>query len=85
MVHDVYEVGSLQYGDDSMNLDEAQNPTPASAVRKVADALNADIFLFSGPIERELAYQFLDLVESVENRKNVAVILSTYGGDAAAA
>ncbi len=46
---------------------------------------NTDIFLFSGPIYRVQADEFLELVQQERRNKRVALVLSTYGGDADAA
>ncbi|HET8669219.1 MAG TPA: hypothetical protein VFM05_00940, partial [Candidatus Saccharimonadales bacterium] len=48
-------------------------------------ALDADIFFFSGPTHRKQAYLFMDVADDSPRRENVALVLSTYGGDADAA
>jgi hypothetical protein len=75
----------------------AESPAPASEngqqseldsahiLQQVTEALNADLFLFSGPLERKQANLFLDVAEKVTRRENVALVLCTYGGDADAA
>jgi hypothetical protein len=57
----------------------------AVIIQQITDELNADVFLFSGPIERAQAATFIDVAERVERRENVALVLCTFGGDADAA
>jgi len=53
--------------------------------KEISDLYEADLFIFSGPIERPQASMFLDTVESNKSRKNVVLIICTHGGDADAA
>lgn len=63
-------------------------------IAEVASALNADVYLFSGPIYRAQSEMMLHTVEQThetllingsEPAKNAALILTTYGGDPDAA
>lgn len=56
----------------------------AAVVRQLSASLDADIFLFSGPLNRQSAYSFADRIEQAGagGHSNVALILATYGGDA---
>lgn len=52
---------------------------------ELTTALNADIFFFSGPTHRKQATLFMEVADDAPRRENVALVLSTYGGDADAA
>lgn len=52
-----------------------------SPIVLMAEEMDTDIFLFSGPIERPLAHAFVDCYKLAQDRPNCALILSTYGGD----
>lgn len=41
-----------------------------------------DYFLYSGDIEPEYCFRFIDLVETTQSSFDVTLVLSTYGGDA---
>jgi hypothetical protein len=55
---------------------------PIEAVQK---ALNADILLYDGPIDRDSFYLLLDYTRESKKLPNVLLILSTLGGDPDAA
>jgi Serine dehydrogenase proteinase len=57
-------------------------PDPFKAV---SDALAADLFLYSGEIERDLVETFIQEAESAASRENAVLILCTFGGVADAA
>ncbi|HVG33926.1 MAG TPA: hypothetical protein VM911_12635 [Pyrinomonadaceae bacterium] len=73
-----------------VSAEQAQGGAPASIDRptlfkEVSDALDADLFLYSGNIERNLASIFLNEADRPTRRRNAALILCTTGGDADAA
>src|SRR4051794_16180651 len=77
-------------GGDSVSTAQptAQQPTPNinDIFRTVADKLGADIYVYSGDMNRTVASNFIDMVEQVKSRRQKALlILCTYGGDADAA
>ncbi len=53
--------------------------------KELSDDLDADLFVFSGPIERPQVSVFLDWCDRADGRTNVGLVLCTYGGDADAA
>jgi len=58
----------------------------SSAVNDYLESKNADGFLYSGPINRELADRLVNLIDSrPERRKNACVFITTFGGDPNAA
>lgn len=63
----------------------APSPQFWASVNQVATRLDADIYLFSGPIEHELVARVLDAHREASRRKNCALILTTYGGSPDAA
>lgn len=63
------------------NGNAAQEPQP-SLLQGLSNELDADFFLFSGPLDRKQAQKFVDVAERAEHRKNAALILCTFGGDA---
>lgn len=70
--------------DEEVGSDAA--PIDRGAVFKaLSDALDADLFVYSGPIERPQAGMFLDVVEASKTKKNVCLVICTLGGDADAA
>lgn len=62
-----------------------ESPQTKLPILALAEQNESDVFLFSGPISRKLAEQFIDTVEKRECAENVSLILTTYGGDADAA
>lgn len=66
------------------NLNEQTQP---NYIEQISQKLDADMFVYSGPIDRGGANKFLDRIECVgpNRRANAALILCTYGGDADAA
>lgn len=68
---------------------ETENPTPQdplqAAVCAIEDALDADVFLFAGPIERGGDSVICCEIEAVRNRSNAALCLETAGGSPDAA
>ena len=58
----------------------------SSAVNAYLDRRNADGFLFSGPINRDIADRLVKLIDNrPDRRKNVAFFITTFGGDPSAA
>lgn len=58
----------------------------ASAINCYLDEINADGFLYSGPINRDSADRLVKLIDSrSERRKNVCFFITTFGGDPNAA
>jgi hypothetical protein len=55
------------------------------AAHKLADELDADIIFYNGVIEDPWDLTFMDKCHADRQRKNVILILCTYGGDASAA
>ena len=51
----------------------------------LAATYDADYFLYSGTIDRNLVDKFIDQAEDINRRTNVSVVLCTLGGDAHAA
>lgn len=60
-------------------------PQNLSPIDYLSQTLDADLFLFSGPINRSGAELLRKQVEIAPRRKNAALILTTYGGDPDAA
>src|SRR5689334_13741086 len=58
---------------------------PPTIIKTLSDQLRADLFIYSGPIERPYASKFLDIVETNKHSENVALIICTHGGDPDAA
>jgi Serine dehydrogenase proteinase len=56
-----------------------------ASVHQVATRLDADIYLFSGPIDHEPVTKLLDAYREASKRKNCVLILTTYGGSPDAA
>jgi Serine dehydrogenase proteinase len=61
-------------------------PTPEeilnAAIRRVIERLDADILIFTGGLSEPRDAKFITLVENREKRrKNVFLVLTTYGGD----
>jgi hypothetical protein len=56
-----------------------------ASVHQVATRLDADIYLFSGPVEHEPVAKALDAYRDASKRKNCVLILTTYGGSPDAA
>lgn len=57
----------------------------AELFRDISQELNADLFIYSGGLKRDLASLFIAEASRAKSRENVALVLSTYGGDADAA
>jgi len=70
--------------DESQDGTVKESPRP-DALQAVSEALDADFFLFSGPLDRDSAFKLIDLVKKSKIRKNVALILTTQGGNPDAA
>ncbi len=70
--------------EDSEN-DSATMPSLAMLIKAVSDKLNADMFLYSGDLDRDGATWFIGVTEQYKNKENVVLILTTYGGTADAA
>ena len=52
-------------------------------LERLSDTLNADLYLYSGVLDRDSANSFIDLVEQCKShRENVGLVLTTYGGTA---
>lgn len=64
------------------NAAEADKSVP---LERMIERLDADFFVFSGALEYQNVERFLDMAEKGDRRKNAALILTTFGGDAAAA
>jgi hypothetical protein len=67
-----------------------QSGAPASVdkselFKHLSDSLDADLFVYSGSIDRRLADIFLNEATLPTRRTNVALVLCTFGGDADAA
>src|SRR5215213_3599550 len=60
-------------------------PSLAMLLKAVSDKLDADMFLYSGRLEKDGAIQFIEVAQPHKNKKNVVLILTTYGGTADAA
>ncbi len=60
-------------------------PVWKETAERVAHALNADVYLYNGRIERQYDRQLFDHVRKWNRRPNVLFILVTTGGDADAA
>lgn len=60
-------------------------PQTLSPIDDLSQTLEADLFLFSGPINRSGAELLRKQVEIAPGKKNAALILTTYGGDPDAA
>lgn len=63
----------------------AQDQTEPDPFKAVSDALEADLFLYSGEIDRDLVETFIQEAESAPSRENAVLILCTFGGNADAA
>lgn len=75
-----------QNGSPEVSTTEERDDIDREALfQELSDSLNADLFVFSGPIERPQASMFIDVVERVRRRENVGLVICTYGGDADAA
>ena len=48
---------------------------------KLAEALNSDIFLYSGEISRSYDHAFIDLIDESKRKANALLFLVTNGGD----
>ncbi|MBW4648059.1 MAG: hypothetical protein KME06_05075 [Kastovskya adunca ATA6-11-RM4] len=68
-----------------MNLPDIPSPFK-QCIQDVSENLRADVLLFSADIDYESADVLIELIRGVKNRReNVALVLSTYGGDPDAA
>jgi len=62
------------------------DPDVTQAIKPIGDMLNADVYLYSGRITAERADTLISVAKrAADRRPNVALILTTYGGDPAAA
>jgi ClpP class serine protease len=69
-----------------MAADKAEFERVQAIVQRVAAARDADILLYSGDIERPYDDKVIEMVtERSPRRKNVLLVLCTYGGDPNAA
>lgn len=66
---------------------EGNSPPPSSPspFQQVSEALNADMFIYTGGINRGLAAAFIHEVERAGKKPNAALVLCTTGGDPDAA
>jgi hypothetical protein len=56
-----------------------------SIYERVSESLDADLFIFSGGINRALTQFFIDEVDKAQGRENAVLIICSNGGDADAA
>ncbi len=68
-----------------MPKDVKPAPEKKSIVEKLATEQDADFYIFSGEIERASVNTFIDHCNSGKTRKNVSLIICTFGGDGDAA
>ena len=70
-----------QIGQNDEPIDDKDRPP--SAIKCIADTLNCDIYIFSGPLYREQSDLFMTEVENALSYKsdNCILIISTFGGD----
>jgi len=67
-------------------MDSTQPPEATkTALESLQEKLNADMFIFSGEISYQNACKFIETVERHKSRPNVALLLTTFGGDAGSA
>lgn len=66
---------------------EKDQPVPSldSLIKALSDKQDADIYLYSGLIEKDGAARFIEVAEQYKNKNNCILILTTYGGTADAA
>src|SRR5918912_3662355 len=64
---------------------EASSSQEVDIIRRVSDLLDADIYMYSGILDREGANRFIELGEVNRSKENAALILTTNGGTADAA
>lgn len=62
--------------------DAAADEHIASVIASIADALDADIFLYCGHLRNPGDEEFVDLVNKKCSRPNVLLLLTTFGGNA---
>src|SRR4051794_24007018 len=60
-------------------------PSLATLIKLVSEKLDADIYLYSGMIDRDGAAKFIEIAEQHKHRTNGILILTTFGGTADAA
>lgn len=61
-------------------------PLFQNCIRNVSDSLSADVLLFSADIDDVSVDAFIQVIRNIEERnENIALVLSTYGGDPDAA
>jgi len=58
---------------------------PVDLIRLLSKRRDADIFLYSGELQRESANVFVNLLEKKRQKRNAILIVSTFGGNADAA
>ncbi len=68
-------------------MSKNSNVTPNSndIVERLATGQDADFYIFSGDIERDTVNKFIDHCNCEKAKKNVSLIICTYGGDGDAA
>lgn len=62
--------------------DQTADQHAASVIANVADALDADVFLYCGNLRIPGDKDFIDLVNKECSRQNVLLLLTTFGGSA---
>lgn len=77
----LHDTKTIKQGNEDGNAGQRQD----ALFKELSDLLDADIFLYSGPVERPVANLFLDVAAGANKRSNAVLILCTYGGDADAA
>lgn len=68
-------------GYEIMSSQEKGIPATQQIADLVADELNADVILYSGPIERDIDRMLIDACVTRRRRDNVLLMLVTMGGD----
>lgn len=56
-----------------------------SVFQILAEEINSDLFIYSGEMNRQLVTDFINQATAAKSKPNVALLLSTFGGDAHAA
>jgi hypothetical protein len=67
--------------------DEAEKEDSAPSkimdvVEEISDFWKADVYLFSGDIDRESAHRFIEIAEENKSKENAVLVLTTNGGSA---
>lgn len=68
-----------------MNSEIAEPDTLVTLIGQVSNRLEADIYVFTGPIEQSTVAEFLDLYPTASKKKNCVLVLTTHGGSPDAA